>query len=539
MYLDEASLSPLDRDRMNDNADALKRPKPTVLCILDGWGERDGGDDNAIYHGHTPNWDRMRSTYPMARLQASSVDVGLPAGQMGNSEVGHMNIGAGRVVLQDLPLIDAAIADGSLAGNLSLKSLIGGLAASGGTCHLMGLASPGGVHSHQSHLIALAGTLDAHRIETRFHAFLDGRDVPPSSALGYIKAIETATQNRAGFKTATVCGRYWAMDRDTNWDRVQRAYAMLTEGAGEISDSAAAAIQKSYDAGVTDEFVEPRVIGDYSGMADGDGILLFNFRADRARELLTSLVDPDFGGFARGRVVKFAACLGMTEYSSDLNAYMSAMFEQRPLNNILGQVVSEAGYKQLRIAETEKYAHVTFFLNGGEEAQFEGEERILVPSPKVATYDLKPEMSAVEVTDKLIEAIETRRFDLIVVNYANGDMVGHTGIFEAAVRAAGTIDSCLGRLEAALKDVGGAMLITADHGNAERMHDHQTGQPNTAHTLSPVPVLLVNPPDGARALHGGVLADISPTILQLMNLPQPPEMTGRSLLEMAEAHAPG
>ena len=516
-----------------------RRPKPTVLCILDGWGERDGGDDNAIHHGHTPNWDRMRSTYPMARLEASSLDVGLPEGQMGNSEVGHMNIGAGRVVMQVLPLIDAAVADGSLADNPAFKTLIESLRASGGVCHLLGLASPGGVHSHQSHLIALARNLDGAGIETRLHAFLDGRDVPPSSALGYINEIEAATRDLAGFKTATVCGRYWAMDRDTNWDRVKRAYAMLTEGAGENAGSAAAAIQRSYDAGVTDEFVEPQVIGGFGGMSDGDAILMFNFRADRAREILASLVDADFDGFARDRTIQFAASLGMTEYSSALNAHMTAMFAQRPLDNILGQVVADAGLKQLRIAETEKYAHVTFFLNGGEEAQFAGEERILVPSPKVATYDLQPEMSALEVTEKLVEAIKAERFDLIVVNYANGDMVGHTGIFEAAVRAAGTIDVCLGRLEAALKEVGGAMLVTADHGNAERMHDHQTGQPNTAHTMSPVPLVLVNGPASAGALKDGVLADISPTILALMNLPQPPEMSGASLLNPAEAHAPG
>ena len=539
MYLDETSLSPLDREYMTDNPKPLKRPKPTVLCILDGWGERDGGDDNAIHHGDTPNWDRMRSSFPMARLEASSLDVGLPEGQMGNSEVGHMNIGAGRVVMQDLPLIDAAVADGSLSDNPGLTGLIDKLRASGGVCHLLGLASPGGVHSHQSHLIALAGYLDSAGIETRLHAFLDGRDVPPSSALGYVGEIEAATRDMAGFQTATVCGRYWAMDRDTNWDRVERAYVMLTDGAGESAGSAAEAIQRSYDGGVTDEFVEPLVIGDYTGMADGDGILMFNFRADRAREILASLVDADFGGFARGRVVDFAATLGMTEYSSALNAHMSAMFDQRPLHNILGQVVADAGLKQLRIAETEKYAHVTFFLNGGEEAQFEGEERILVPSPKVATYDLQPEMSAIEVTDKLVDAIKAERFDLIVANYANGDMVGHTGIFEAAVQAAGTIDACLGRLEAALKDVGGVMLVTADHGNAERMHDHETGQPNTAHTMSPVPLVLVNAPAGAGTLQDGVLADISPTILALMDLPQPAEMSGTSLLDPAKAHASG
>ena len=522
---------------MDNKLPGPKRPKPMVLCILDGWGEREGGGDNAILHGHTPNWDRMRNTYPMALLEASSLDVGLPEGQMGNSEVGHMNIGAGRVVLQNLPLIDAGIADGSLAENPALLSLIDTLQASGGACHVMGLASPGGVHSHQSHLIALAGYLDAACIPVHFHAFLDGRDVPPSSALEYVQQIESSVRGLSGFNTATVCGRYWAMDRDSNWDRVQQAYTMLTEGAGEQSESAAIAIQRCYDAGITDEFVEPQVIGAYGGMQDGDGILMFNFRADSAREILTALVDPDFDGFDRDRVVDLGARLGMTEYSSALNKHMNALFGRRPLNNILGQVVSEAGYHQLRIAETEKYAHVTFFLNGGEEVQFEGEERILVPSPKVATFDLKPEMSALEVTDKLVEAIKSGRFDLIVVNYANGDMVGHTGVFEAAVAAVGTIDICLGRLEEALVNAGGAMLVTADHGNAERMHDHSTGQPNTAHTMSPVPLVLIHPLDGGCALRAGALADIAPTVLQLMKLTQPAEMSGHSLLQMARDHA--
>ncbi|MDP6840750.1 MAG: 2,3-bisphosphoglycerate-independent phosphoglycerate mutase [Rhodospirillales bacterium] len=524
---------------MSKQASNPTRPKPTVLCILDGWGDREGGEDNAIHNGHTPNWDRMRRTYPGARLQASSLDVGLPEGQMGNSEVGHMNIGAGRVVIQDLPLIDAAIADGSIGENPALLGLIDALRASGGACHIIGLASPGGVHSHQAHLIALAGYLDAAGIETRLHAFLDGRDVPPSSALGFVEDIAAATASLAGFELATVSGRYYAMDRDNNWDRIERAYRALADGEGQTADSAAAAIRQSYESNVMDEFVEPWVIGGYAGMADGDGLLMFNFRADRAREVLSALVEPDFDGFDRRRAISFAARTGMTEYSGALNRHMTALFPQRPLKNILGQVVSDAGLSQLRIAETEKYAHVTFFLNGGAEDVFPGEERILVPSPKVATYDLQPEMSAIEVTDKLVEAIQARKYDLIVVNYANGDMVGHTGIFDAAVRAAETVDACLGRLETVLRQSGGAMLVTADHGNAERMLDTDNDQPHTAHTLSPVPVMLVNPPAGVNGLSSGLLADVSPTILQLMNLPQPPEMSGRSLMAAADRAHPG
>ena len=508
-----------------------------MLCILDGWGMREGGQDNAIARGDTPNWDRFLARYPSATLNASALDVGLPAGQMGNSEVGHTNLGAGRVVMQDLPLIDEAVASGEMAENAQLLNLIGKLKESDGCCHLMGLVSPGGVHSHQNHLIALAEILDGAGIDTRLHAFLDGRDTLPTTARDFMDTVLTATADLNRFSIASVSGRYYAMDRDNNWDRVMKAYRVLVSGEGERNDGALDMITANYDNGVTDEFMEPTVIGDYDGMNDGDAILMFNFRADRAREILAALTDPEFDGFARPRTVQFAVRLGMTEYSVELNSFMGAMFPQRPLKNILGRLVADAGKTQLRIAETEKYAHVTFFFNGGEERVFEGEERILIPSPKVATYDLQPEMSAHEVTDKLVAAIERDQFDLIIVNYANGDMVGHTGIYEAAVKAAETVDLCLGRLEQALQDKGGVMLLTADHGNAEQMTDPESGGPHTAHTMSPVPAILVNPPPYAGGINQGVLADVAPTLLHLLDLEQPADMTGRSLIVEKDATA--
>ena len=520
---------------MPDTVNPESRPRPVVLCILDGWGDRAGGEDNAIFQARTPNWDRMTDIYPHSKLQASALDVGLPEGQMGNSEVGHMNIGGGRVVIQDLPLIDQAVADGSLAVNERLVSLIDALKRSGGSCHLMGLLSPGGVHSHQDHMAALANTIADAGIDVVIHGFLDGRDTPPSSAEEFVETLLTDVAGSGRVRIGTISGRYYAMDRDKRWDRVELAYNCLVDGAGETAPAAIAAIEQSYANDATDEFVPPTAIEGYTGMADGDAILMANFRADRAREILTSLVDPSFDGFARARRVDFAARRGMTEYSTELNEFLEALFPQRPLDNILGEIVANQGMTQLRIAETEKYAHVTFFFNGGEEKMFDGEERILVPSPKVATYDLQPEMSAPEVTDKLVTEIAGGKFDLIVVNYANGDMVGHTGVFDAAVKAAETVDACLGRLEEAVTAAGGTMLITADHGNAEQMFDHETGQPHTAHTTLPVPFIMVRPLDGAGALKDGVLADIAPTILTLMGLAQPAEMTGTSLVDMADA----
>jgi len=504
-----------------------RKPRPVVLCILDGWGERDERDYNAIAAAATPVWDRLKATCPHARLDASGGEVGLPAGQMGNSEVGHMNIGAGRVVMQDLPRIDAAVADGSLADLPALRNLIDTLRQSGGTAHVMGLMSPGGVHSHQSHIAALANILCDAGVPVAVHAFLDGRDTPPASARGYLEDFIRAAP-RAGI--ATISGRYYAMDRDKRWERVEKAYAALAEGGGVRRVEPLAAIDASYAGSVTDEFMLPAVIGDYSGMRDGDGILMANFRADRAREILTAMLDPHFDGFPRPRRIAFATAAGMVEYSADLAGLMGSLFPTVDLPNVLGQIIADAGLRQLRIAETEKYAHVTFFLNGGRETEFPGEDRILEPSPKVATYDLQPEMSARRVTDRLIAAIASGMYDLVVVNYANTDMVGHTGIMDAAIAAVAAVDRCLGRVESAVRAAGGALLITADHGNAENMRDAATGQPHTAHTHNLVPVILVGGGTEGIRIADGRLADIAPTILDLMGLPKPAEMTGRSLI---------
>ncbi|MFN3076971.1 MAG: 2,3-bisphosphoglycerate-independent phosphoglycerate mutase [Alphaproteobacteria bacterium] len=507
--------------------------RPVVLCILDGWGYRAETDDNAIAIAKTPVWDRLVATCPNSLIETSGLSVGLPDGQMGNSEVGHMNLGAGRVVMQDLPRIDTAAADGSLAAKPELQTFIAALKASGGSCHLMGLVSPGGVHSHQDHMVALAQAISKAGVPVIFHVLLDGRDTPPSSGKEYTAKLLADTAGLPNVKVGVVSGRYYAMDRDKRWDRVQKAYEALVEGKGIPAPDAITAIANSYVDGKTDEFVLPAVIGGYQGMKDGDGILMANFRSDRAREILTTLADPAFDGFVRNRVVNFAARLGMAEYSKDLNKFFSALFPPQNLSHILGELVSERNMTQLRIAETEKYAHVTFFFNGGEERVYPGEDRILVPSPKVATYDLQPEMSAPEVTDKLVGAIESGKYDVIIANFANGDMVGHTGFLAAAITAAQTVDASLGRLEAAIKKVGGVMLITADHGNCEMMRDPVTGEPHTAHTVGSVPAVLVNPPDGVGSIRNGRLADIAPTLLALMNVPQPAEMTGNSLLVQA------
>ena len=505
--------------------------RPVVLCILDGWGYREDQADNAIALGRTPVWDRLWANSPKALLQASEEEVGLPKGQMGNSEVGHMNLGAGRVVFQDLPMIDRAIARDELASNPALTSFIARLQASGGRCHLMGLLSPGGVHSHQNHLVALAGTVAAAGVPVVIHAFTDGRDVPPQSAHEHLAAFVTACAPLPGVCVGTVIGRYYAMDRDNRWERVARAYAALVDGQGERhAADPLAAIAQSYAEAITDEFMLPTLIGGYSGMVDGDGMIMANFRADRARELLNALLDPNFTGFSRARRVSFAAAAGMVEYSTDLNLVLDTLFAPKQLPRVLGEVVSDAGLTQLRIAETEKYPHVTFFFNGGEEKRYPGEERILVPSPGVATYDLKPEMSAEEVTDRLVAALDSDRFDMVVVNYANPDMVGHSGNLSAAIQAVEAVDRSLGRLETAVRARSGVLLITADHGNCERMRDPETGGPHTAHTLGLVPLVLVNGPETISTLSDGCLADVAPTLLNLMGLPQPIEMTGRSLI---------
>ena len=513
------------------------RPRPVVLCILDGWGHSDASDDNAIRLARTPTLDRLYASCPQALIDASEHEVGLPEGQMGNSEVGHMNIGAGRIVLQDLPRIDQAVRSGDIEANPALHGFIDRLKASGGTAQVMGLMSPGGVHSHQDQIAAICRILAAAGVPVRVHAFLDGRDTPPASARDFLENFLAAAPEAA---IATVGGRYYAMDRDKRWDRVERAYRALVSGEGVAAAGPLAAIEASYAKEVTDEFVEPAVIRGYRGMGDGDGVLMANFRADRAREILAALLDPGFDGFQRARVVRFAAAAGLVEYSEAHNRWLDTLFPAVDIDDTLGEVVAKAGLKQLRIAETEKYAHVTFFLNGGREEIFDGEERILIPSPKVATYDLRPEMSAFEVTEALVGAIDSGDFDLIVVNYANGDMVGHTGKLAAAIQAVEAVDSCLGTLAAAVERAGGCLLITADHGNAERMKDSETGERHTAHTMNKVPILLVGAEHSAAAgdtLAAGRLADIAPTVLALMGLTQPAAMTGRSLLGDPAAEA--
>lgn len=524
------------------NSVTVSPTKPVVLCILDGWGSRVEELDNAIILGNTPNFDRLSRTNPMGYLETSGLKVGLPEGQMGNSEVGHTNLGGGRVVLQDLPRIDQSVADGELSEIESLKLTIARLKETGGTCHLMGLLSPGGVHSHQDHMVALAQAVSAAGIPVAVHAFLDGRDVPPSSAKGFVEKFEQDISGLTNVRLVTVTGRYYAMDRDQRWDRVEKAYHGMVDAVGDRADSALGAVEASYAAAVTDEFMLPTIIGNYDGMQDGDGLLMANFRADRAREILAALVDPAFDGFERRRPL-FCTRLGMSEYSVHLSEFMEVMFPSEKLVDTLGEIVSRHGLTQLRIAETEKYAHVTFFFNGGSESVYAGEDRILVPSPDVATYDLQPEMSAAEVTDNLVAAITAKKYDLIVVNFANPDMVGHTGIMSAAKIAVETVDNCLGRLEVALQQAGGCMLVTADHGNIELMKDQTTGQPHTAHTTNLVPFILVNGGpaagllnDGEQfALENGCLADVAPTILSLMGLEQPEAMTGNSLLRVCPA----
>ena len=508
----------------------FRRPRPALLCILDGWGHRvPPTSDNAIAQARTPNIHHLMATSPTALIDASELHVGLPTGQMGNSEVGHMNLGGGRIVMQDLPRIDLAIQDGSLARNPALVSFIAMLKSSGGTCHLMGLLSPGGVHSHQAHLAALARIVSAAGVPVAIHAFLDGRDTPPSSALAYLKEFQAATAGASLVRFATISGRYYAMDRDKRWERVTLAYDAMVDGAGKKAPTAEDAVTLSYAAGKTDEFVLPTIIDGYAGMKNGDGVLMGNFRADRAREILTALLDPLFDGFKRDRLVRFAAALGMVEYSTALNQFMTLLFPPESVRHSLGELVSERGLKQLRIAETEKYAHVTYFFNGGVETPYPGEERVLVPSPKVATYDLQPEMSAPEVTDRLVEAIDSGKYDLIVCNYANGDMVGHTGNLAAATQAIEVLDECLARAVEAMRSNGGEVLITSDHGNAETMLDEVNHQAHTAHTLNVVPLLYIGRKAAVR--DGGALQDVAPTLLRMMGLPQPPEMTGRPLID--------
>jgi len=508
---------------MNDTSKQKRRP--VMLVVLDGWGWREEKADNAVRQAKTPTFDRLWAG-PHAFLRTDGREVGLPPGQMGNSEVGHLNIGAGRVVMQDLPRIGDAIASGEIKKAPALTGLIDKLKKSGGTCHLIGLVSPGGVHSHQDHGAALAKILTDAGIPTVAHAITDGRDTPPQSAGDDLKRFTAALPKSV--PVATVLGRYYAMDRDKRWERVSKAYNAVVEADGPRFADARAAIADAYAKKQYDEFIVPAVIGDYRGVKDGDGVLCFNFRADRVREILGAMLDPDFSGFPRKRNIKFAAAAGMTQYSDDLDKLMPAIFAQERLPHILGEVVADAGRTQLRMAETEKYPHVTYFFNGGREEPYQGEDRIMVPSPKVATYDLQPEMSAPELAAKAVEAIGSGKYDMIVLNFANPDMVGHTGSLPAAIKAVEAADTGLGKIADAIAKAGGALLVTADHGNCELMRDPATGGPHTSHTTNPVPVLLMG--DGDARLADGRLADLAPTMLALMELPKPAEMTGTSLI---------
>ncbi|WP_102110220.1 2,3-bisphosphoglycerate-independent phosphoglycerate mutase [Oceaniglobus roseus] len=505
----------------------MRVPKPVVLCILDGWGINPDTSANAPALAETPTFDRIMAECPHATLTTHGPDVGLPTGQMGNSEVGHTNIGAGRVVAMDLGMIDLAIEDGSFAAKAPLCAFIEALQDSGGTAHLMGVVSDGGVHGHLDHIAAAARVIAGAGVPVVVHGITDGRDVAPKSAAGYFETLEAKLPE--GVEIATVIGRYFAMDRDNRWDRVEQAYDAMVRGQGKAgAESPTAAVEAAYAADRTDEFIPATVVGGYSGMKEGDGFFCLNFRADRAREILAAIGFEDFDGFDRGARPKLAARLGMVDYSTDHNAVWETVFPKQVIANTIGEWVAKHGRSQFRLAETEKYPHVTFFLNGGKETPYEGEERAMPKSPDVATYDLKPEMSSVEVTDRFVEAIE-RPFDLIVCNYANPDMVGHTGSLEAAIAACTAVDAGLARVVEALEKAGGAMIVTADHGNCETMVDPETGGPHTSHTTNPVPVALFGGPEGAR-LADGRLADLAPTLLELMGLEQPEEMTGKSLI---------
>jgi 2,3-bisphosphoglycerate-independent phosphoglycerate mutase len=508
--------------------------KPLLLMILDGWGINPNPAHNAVALAKTPNLSRLLAEYPHVPIRTSGLAVGLPEGQMGNSEVGHLNIGAGRVVYQELTRVSKSIEDGDFFTNPVLLDCIAKVKASGGRLHLSGLLSDGGVHSHNTHLYAFLELAKREGLQDVFvHCLLDGRDTPPQSGIDYLAQLEAEIARIGCGRIATVIGRYYAMDRDTRWDRVEKAYNAMVHGLGDLFVSAKEAIEQSYASKIYDEFVVPAVIcedGAAVGLVlDGDGFIFFNFRSDRAREITRALALEDFNGFERGYWPKLAGYVCLTEYDATFG--LPIAFASSELSNILGGVLAKNGMKQLRIAETEKYAHVTFFFNGGVEIPFTGEDRALIPSPQdVATYDLKPEMSAFQVTDKLLKLLERDLYDVIILNFANCDMVGHTGIEEAAIKAVEAVDTCAGRVVAKVQELGGAVLITADHGNAEQMQD-ENGEPFTAHTTNPVWLVLVdNRYKGAKLREGGRLADIAPTMLKMLGLPQPKEMTGESLL---------
>ena len=500
--------------------------KPLVLMILDGFGIAPT-QGNAIAAAKKPNLDKIFAENPHTQIGASGMDVGLPDGQMGNSEVGHTNIGAGRIVYQELTRITKSAQDGEMDKNEALVKAMKNAKENGKALHFMGLLSDGGVHSHNSHLYALLEMAKRMGLEKVFiHCFMDGRDVPPSSGKDYVAELLKKLEEIGVGKVATVMGRYYAMDRDNRWERVEKAYAAMVYGEGEQADCPLCAMQNSYDKEVTDEFVVPTVIKGAEPISAGDSVIFFNFRPDRAREITRTLVDPDFTGFERKKGFFPLTYVCMTQYDATM-PNVEVAYKPESLTNTFGEYISNQGMTQLRIAETEKYAHVTFFFNGGVEKQYPGEDRILVKSPAVATYDLQPEMSAYEVTDKMVEAVKSGKYDALILNYANCDMVGHTGVFEAAVKAVEAVDTCVGRVVEAVKEMGGCVLLTADHGNADRMVDTD-GSPFTAHTTNPVPFCVINHPCQLR--EGGRLADIAPTMLKILGLPQPAEMTGESII---------
>ena len=508
--------------------------KPVVLCILDGYGYNPNHEHNAIYEANTPVMDMLTAKYPCVLGGASGLDVGLPDGQMGNSEVGHLNIGAGRIVYQELTRISKAIKDGDFFENPAFLEAVDNCKKFSSSLHLYGLVGPGGVHSHQEHLYGLLELAKRNGLENVYvHCFLDGRDTPPTSAKGFVQELEDKMKEIGVGKIASVSGRYYAMDRDKRWDRVQKAYDNLTKANGEMFTSAVEGIQTSYDAGVNDEFVVPFVVGNNGKptavIKDNDSVIFFNFRPDRAREITRVFCDDEFDGFDRGERIK-TTYVCFTDYDETIPNKLVA-FKKERLDNTLHEYVASKGLKQLHTAETEKYAHVTFFFNGGVEEKSEGEDWVLVDSPKdVATYDLKPEMSAYQVCDKLVDAITCGKYDLVICNFANSDMVGHTGVEAAAIKAVEAVDECLGKAYDALMKVDGVMFICADHGNSDKMVDYETGLPYTAHTTNPVPFVLVNADEDMKLKEGGKLCDIAPTLLELLGLPQPKEMTGESLI---------
>lgn len=516
--------------------------RTALLLILDGWGYREEADSNAIAAAHTPVWDELWQQYPHTLITTSGIEVGLPSGQMGNSEVGHMNLGAGRVVYQSLTMIDKAVETGDFFSNPILLDAARKAADQGSALHLMGLLSPGGIHSHEDHFLAMIRLAKQHGVKQVYlHAFLDGRDMPPRSAMASLQKADQALREAGLGRIVSVIGRYFAMDRDKRWDRMQTAYNLITLGAAEFkATSVEEALNNAYQRNEDDEFVKATcVAGDNDQpvtLNDGDSVIFMNFRADRARQLTHAFVNPAFDGFQRQSMPKLAGFVMLTEYAADLNQFAQCAYPPQTMTNSLGEFLAANGRTQLRIAETEKYAHVTFFFSGGREDPFEGEDRILVPSPHVATYDLKPEMSAPEVTDKLVEAIHSGKYDAIICNYANGDMVGHTGSFDAAVKAVETLDVCLGRLMSAIRETGGQCLITADHGNVEQMMDTESGQALTSHTSGPVPLVYVGgKPDDKKwqFTQHGALSDVAPTMLTLMGLDIPAEMTGHVLMAQA------